>query len=34
MTEETMRKNERQANWLIWAICLLPLIPYALRGAS
>lgn len=34
MSEETMRKNERKAYWMIWAICLAPLVPYALRGAG
>jgi len=34
MTQETVRTNERRAFWLGLAICLVPLIPYALRGGS
>lgn len=34
MTEEVMRKNERRAFWLVVAICLAPLVPYALLGGA
>ncbi|MFD2112743.1 hypothetical protein ACFSJC_12925 [Thiorhodococcus fuscus] len=34
MTQETVRTNERRAFWLALAICLVPLIPYALRGGG
>lgn len=34
MTEEVIRKHERQAFWYMVAICLVPLVPYALRGSS
>ena len=34
MTQDVTRKNERKAFWLMVAICLVPLIPYALRGGS
>ena len=34
MTDEVMRKHERRAIWLGIAICIVPLIPYALHGAA
>ncbi len=34
MSEEKIRTNERRAFWLMITICLVPLIPYALRGGS
>lgn len=32
MSEEALRTQDRRAFWYIVAICLLPLVPYALRG--
>lgn len=34
MSEEMLRKNDRRAFWFVVAICLLPLVPYALRGGA
>ena len=32
MSEEALRTQDRRAFWYIVAICLLPLVPYAIRG--
>ena len=32
MSEEALRSQDRRAFWYIVAICLLPLVPYAIRG--
>lgn len=32
MSEATIRKSERQAFWYAVAICLVPLVPYAIIG--
>lgn len=34
MTEDVLRSRSRWALWLGIAICLIPLVPYALRGGS
>lgn len=34
MTEETLRSKSRWAFWLGVAICLVPLLPYAMRGSA
>lgn len=34
MSEEKLRENDRRAFWYGIAICLVPLVPYALRGGA
>jgi hypothetical protein len=34
MSDEKLRSKNNQAFWLILAITLLPLVPYAMRGAG
>ena len=34
MSEEKIRNNELRAFWFGIAICLVPLVPYALRGGA
>ena len=34
MSEEALREQDRRAFWYIVAICLVPLVPYALRGTG
>lgn len=34
MSEQALRDQDRRAFWYIVAICLVPLVPYALRGAG
>jgi len=34
MTEEVLRTKTRWGLWLAIAICLVPLLPYALKGVA
>jgi hypothetical protein len=34
MSDEKLRSKSNTAFWLVVAICLVPLIPYALRGTG
>lgn len=34
MTEEALRSKNRWAFWFAVAICLVPLLPYAMRGGA
>lgn len=34
MTDQVIKKNERNALWLAVAICVAPLVPYAIIGAG
>jgi hypothetical protein len=34
MSDEALRKTNRNGFWMIAAVCLLPLVPYALHGMS
>ena len=34
MSDATLRSKTNTALWMVVAICLLPLVPYALSGAG
>jgi hypothetical protein len=34
MSDEALRKSNRNGLWMAAAVCLLPLIPYAMHGMS
>ena len=34
MSDEKIKTNEQRAFWFGIAICIIPLIPYALRGGA
>ena len=34
MSDATLRANNRRVLWLVVAICVMPLVPYALKGTG